>query len=79
MPKLNLSKAELNKRKLARLKKETDYRINYQKEKYKFINVQFRLDDEKDKQVLEFLENQQESRATVIKKILYDYLENEKK
>jgi len=78
MPKLNLSKAELNKRKLARLEKEQDYRNNYQKEKYKFINVQFRLDDEKDKQVLEFLENQQESRATIIKKILYDYLENNK-
>ena len=75
---MTISKREWNKRKTERLEREKNYRVGYQKQTYKFVNVQFRLDDPKDIKVLEFLENQQESRATVIKKILYDYLENKK-
>lgn len=74
MPKLNLPKAELDKRKLARMKKETDYRINYQKENYKFVNIQFRLDDENDQKILEYLEQQETSRAVTIKNILYKHI-----
>lgn len=76
---MTISKKEWEKRKAATAEREKNYRNDYQKEKYKFVNVQFRLDDEKDTKVLEFLENQQESRATVIKNILYEYITRNQK
>lgn len=73
-----ISKREWTKRKTERLKREKNYRADYQKEKYKFINVQFRLDDSKDVKILEYLEQQQESRAKTIKKILYNHIAGDK-
>jgi len=75
-----ISKREWNKRKNERLAREKNYRADYQKATYKFVNIQFRLDDPKDVKILEYLEQQQESRAKVIKDILYNYItgDNEK-
>ena len=67
-----LTKVERNKRTRERLERENKYRVKYQKEKYKFINVQFRIDDEIDKYILDYLEGLDESRANFIKRVLYE-------
>jgi hypothetical protein len=74
MPKLDISKTELNKRKIAQIDKKQKYVKNYQKENYKFVNIQFRLDDENDQKILEYLEQQETSRAVTIKNILYKHI-----
>ncbi len=74
MPKLEISKSELNKRKIAQIDKKQKYVKNYQKENYKFVNIQFRLDDENDQKILEYLEQQETSRAVTIKNILYKHI-----
>ena len=74
MPKLDISKSELNKRKIAQIDKKQNYVKNYQKENYKFVNIQFRLDDENDQKILEYLEQQETSRAVTIKNILYKHI-----
>ncbi len=75
-----LSKAEKNKRTKERLKREQEYRKNYQREKYKFLSIKFKLEEERDKIILSYIESQApKPKIDVIKDILYEYiLENKK-
>ena len=78
MPKLDISKSELNRRKIASVDKRQEYVKNYQKENYKFLNIKFKLRDEQDQLIMSYIESKAPmTKNDVIKSALLLAIEKE--
>ena len=78
MPKLDISKSELNRRKIASVDKRQEYVKNYQKENYKFLNIKFKLRDEQDQLIMSYIESKAPmTKNDVIKNALLLAIEQE--
>ena len=73
-----LTKAEKNKRTKARLERVKEYKGNYQKENYKFLNIKFKLRDEQDQLIMSYIESKAPmTKNDVIKNALLLAIEKE--
>lgn len=70
-----LTKAEKNKRTKERLEREKEYKKNYQRENYKFLSIKFKLNDERDIEILKYIDSQSpKPKVDTIKEIIYEHI-----